>query len=49
VSQVLTLYFTPVIYLYMERLKGVRLRRRQDVSRDLPSHSVVAAKDIAAE
>jgi HAE1 family hydrophobic/amphiphilic exporter-1 len=49
VSQVLTLYFTPVIYLYMERLKGVRLRRRQDVSRDLPPHSVVAAKDVAAE
>jgi HAE1 family hydrophobic/amphiphilic exporter-1 len=46
VSQILTLYFTPVIYLYMERLKD--LRRRRPASEAAP-HGAVAAKDIAAE
>ena len=43
VSQILTLYFTPVIYLYMERLKELRLGRRA-AAEDGP-----AARDIAAE
>ena len=41
VSQVLTLYFTPVIYLYMEQLKAFRFRRK-DASRE-------AAPPVAAE
>lgn len=32
VSQVLTLYITPVLYLYMERLQG-RLRRRRPAAK----------------
>jgi len=48
VSQVLTLYFTPVIYLYMERLKTVRLWRKSGAPSDRLPHTV-SAKDVAAE
>ncbi|MPY72652.1 MAG: acriflavine resistance protein B [Alphaproteobacteria bacterium] len=48
VSQILTLYFTPVIYLYMERLKNVRSRRAAGAETGTP-HGDIAAKDIAAE
>jgi HAE1 family hydrophobic/amphiphilic exporter-1 len=47
VSQILTLYFTPVIYLYMERLKSIRFRRRAGATEAAPH--AVGAKDIAAE
>jgi len=45
VSQILTLYFTPVIYLYMERLKTFRLGRRKREQENVS----VSAQDIAAE
>jgi len=45
VSQVLTLYFTPVIYLYMERLKQVRFRR---TAAAVPGETLLH-KDAAAE
>ncbi len=37
VSQILTLYITPVFYLYMERLTG-RLRRRSSAAAAAPAH-----------
>jgi len=46
VSQVLTLFFTPVIYLYMERLKGIGFRRKPAES---PMSGAISAKDVAAE
>jgi HAE1 family hydrophobic/amphiphilic exporter-1 len=49
VSQVLTLYFTPVIYLYMERLTQLRWRRGVAESHELAPRGAMAAKDIAAE
>jgi HAE1 family hydrophobic/amphiphilic exporter-1 len=49
VSQVLTLYFTPVIYLYMERLSRLRLRRAAAEPQALAPHGAMASKDIAAE
>jgi HAE1 family hydrophobic/amphiphilic exporter-1 len=46
VSQFLTLYFTPVIYLYMERLKEIGAgRKRQE--RAIPD--TVSPTDVAAE
>ena len=48
VSQILTLYFTPVIYLYMERLKSISARRKPGAVQARPPVAV-AAKDIAAE
>ena len=48
VSQILTLYFTPVIYLYMERLKSISARRKPGTLQAHPPVAV-AAKDIAAE
>jgi HAE1 family hydrophobic/amphiphilic exporter-1 len=37
VSQLLTLYITPVIYLYLERLRGFKMRRRPVVAEsDVP-------------
>lgn len=45
VSQVLTLYFTPVIYLYMERLKAFRFGRKAVDATPKP----LTAKDVAAE
>jgi HAE1 family hydrophobic/amphiphilic exporter-1 len=49
VSQVLTLYFTPVIYLYMERLTQLRRRRAAAESHELAPRGAMAGKDIAAE
>jgi HAE1 family hydrophobic/amphiphilic exporter-1 len=49
VSQVLTLYFTPVIYLYMERLSRLRLRRAAAEPQALAPRGAIAGKDIAAE
>ena len=49
VSQVLTLYFTPVIYLYMERLSRLRLRRTAAEPQALAPRGAIAGKDIAAE
>jgi len=46
VSQVLTLFFTPVIYLYMERLKGISARRKPA---DSPMSGTITPKDVAAE
>jgi HAE1 family hydrophobic/amphiphilic exporter-1 len=48
VSQILTLYFTPVIYLYMERLKNIRLWRRTAGPEAAAPHGA-ATRDIAAE
>jgi multidrug efflux pump len=38
VSQVLTLYTTPVIYLYLDRFRLWALRRRADRRRPAPGH-----------
>jgi HAE1 family hydrophobic/amphiphilic exporter-1 len=38
VSQLLTLYITPVIYIYLERLRGVGKHKQ---SRPLPEESAV--------
>jgi hydrophobic/amphiphilic exporter-1 (mainly G- bacteria), HAE1 family len=49
VSQVLTLYFTPVIYLYMEQLKALRFRRRKDAPHETAPHGAAIGTDVAAE
>jgi HAE1 family hydrophobic/amphiphilic exporter-1 len=49
VSQVLTLYFTPVIYLYMERLSRLQRRRAAAEPQALAPHGAMTGKDIAAE
>ena len=49
VSQVLTLYFTPVIYLYMEQLKELRFRRRKNAPRETAPHGAAIGTDVAAE
>ena len=49
VSQVLTLYFTPVIYLYMEQLKALRFRRPKESPQDTAPHGVAVRTDVAAE
>jgi multidrug efflux pump subunit AcrB len=36
VSQALTLYITPVIYIYFERLFGLRARRRSALATEPP-------------
>jgi multidrug efflux pump len=44
VSQVLTLYTTPVVYLYLDRLRhwGTRRRARADAQREAPEGALVA-------
>jgi HAE1 family hydrophobic/amphiphilic exporter-1 len=40
VSQVLTLFTTPVVYIYMDKLSGLRLRRSEPIH----VHAAVPAK-----
>jgi multidrug efflux pump subunit AcrB len=40
-SQLLTLYTTPVVYLYLDRLRGLLQRRRQPVA-DMPADAMAA-------
>jgi hypothetical protein len=49
VSQVLTLYFTPVIYLYMEQLKSLLSRRRRATPPEAAPESITVRTDAAAE
>ena len=39
ISQLLTLYTTPVLYLYLDRLSGWSVRMRQRMMRRLPGQS----------
>ena len=42
VSQLLTLYITPVVYIYMERFRGLFSKRRKQGHRDIrpvPEHA----------
>jgi multidrug efflux pump subunit AcrB len=43
ISQVLTLYTTPVIYLYMERLRSWLTRNKNDISLANPRHDAPEA------
>jgi hypothetical protein len=36
ISQILTLYITPVIYIYFEQLFGRRVRRRSELPIESP-------------
>ena len=49
VSQVLTLYFTPVIFLYMEQLKNLLSHRRKGAPQEVAPHGITVRSDVAAE
>jgi Cu/Ag efflux pump CusA len=50
VSQLLTLYTTPVVYLYMSKLAALRLwTQRRHIRAGAPSSAAPARKSAAAE